>query len=270
MVVMMNVFVKVFALLPTTDRAFPSTWRGFVYPFRLFAYWYVFGRFKILFWRFQNIHIFLELIGLRFFQYLAKWCQYLYGWFFLIIVFIIIVLFTFWVRIFVWVTLRWRRRRLCLSLLLILPTRLRRVTVRRRRGNFTFAKQLCMAHGSPRVGNSWIPLYTLLIRSFESPCPTTTSTINSLIIKRVIVESVPYLFKLLELLVSLSIGAVYTVFLWVASSTNAAINILRIVISWYSKRTLSFPQCRHICISVWNMNICIVFNPGFCLYQFMI
>ena len=126
------------------------------------------------------------------------------------------------------------------------------------------AKNLGVLDASPWISRSWICLDPLLICSLvgNRSGASATSAIDSFIIEGIIVEPIPYVLKLVKLLVSRPIRAIDAIILDMSCSTEAAILIFWVVILRDSKSALCLPERLHVGGLVRDMDICAVLNPA--------
>ena len=133
----------------------------------------------------------------------------------------------------------------------------------------TLAKNLLVLDldAPPWVSDSWVSLDPLLIRSLvgNGSGAAATTPIDGLLIEGIVVEPVPDVLKLVELLVPRPIVTIYAIVLDMSCTTEAAILIFWVVIFWDSKSALRLPEGLHVGGLLRDMKVCAVLYPALLL-----
>ena len=126
------------------------------------------------------------------------------------------------------------------------------------------AKYLGVLDAPPWVSGSWVCLDPLLVGSLirDGPGAAASTPIDGLLIEGIVVEPIPDVLKLVELLVPRAIGPIDAIILDMSCTTEAAILIFGVVIFRDSKSALCLPEGLHVGGLMRDVDVCAVLYPA--------
>ena len=126
------------------------------------------------------------------------------------------------------------------------------------------AKYLGVLDAPPWVSGSWICLDPLLVGGLvrDGPGAAAATPIDGFLIEGIVIEPIPDVLKLVELLVPRAIGPIDAIVLDMSCTTEAAILIFGVVIFRDSKSALGLTEGLHVSGLVRDVDVCAVLNPA--------